>query len=271
VKLGTLAAIPFAGALAVAVLSRLLGGGEGYWLWSQVVMHGLAFAGAIAATAALERRDWMFRAWALYAIAFGLQTVWRIATGPEADPTTAAPQPVVGLLYLVLLNGVAVAGSLLFVLAFTRAGLTLGTSRARATAELAVVAAIAVVLGAPTLAVALRDAAGPSDVARTFTWVLGDVLCFALVAPLWRISRAFSGGALAWPWGFLAVGNLGYLVYDATMVLAGAEGLMGPGSGLRLAAETLYAASSLAALSAALAHRQAVEASRAGVRGGAAS
>jgi hypothetical protein len=247
----------------VVALEPALGGREAYWLGSQVVMHGLACAGAVLAAAALDRRDWMFRAWALYALAFGLQTAWRVATGPEADPTTAAPQPVIGLLYLAVLNVVAVAGSSMFALAFSRAGLTLGASRRRVATELAAVAAIAVALGLPALLVTLRDASGPSDVARTFAWVLGDVLCFALVAPLWRISRAFAGGALAWPWGFLAVGNLGYLAYDAAMVLLGARGLMAPDSGLRLVAEALYAASSLAALSAALAHRQAVEATRA--------
>ena len=262
-RLGTLAAFPIAGALAVAALSRVLGGDESYWLWSQVALHGLGFAGAVAAAAVLDRRDWMFRAWALYAAAFGLQAAWRVLTGPETDPTIAAPQPVIGLAYLVLLNLLAVAGSTLFALAFSRAGLTLGGSRRRAGAELAAVVGIALLLGVPALSVSIRDAAGTSDVARALAWVLGDVLCFALVAPLWRISRAFSGGALAWPWGFLAVANLGYLAYDAALVILGDAGLMGPASGLRLLAETLYAASSLAAVSAALAHRQAVAATRA--------
>lgn len=257
-----LVAIPTLGALAVALLSFPLGGGEAYWSLEQTALHLLGLAGCIAAASALDRRDWMFRAWALYALAFALQAAWRLLTGPEADPTVAAPQPVVGLAYLVVLNTVAVAGSLLFVLAFRRAGLAIPGSPARALVEFGAVGLVAVALGAPTLIVTLREAEGAAAVARALAWLLGDVLCFVLVAPLWRIARAFSGGALAWPWAFLGVCNLGYLAYDAAMVLGAAAGLEGPGTVHRAVSEALYAASSLAALSAGLAHRRAVQATR---------
>jgi hypothetical protein len=53
-------------------------------------------------------------------------------------------------------------------------------------------------------------------------------------------------------------------VFDAALVLA-RSGQSGAGAPLRIVGEALYAASTLAALSAALAHRQAIAAARAPV------
>lgn len=258
-RLGALVAIPVGGGLAVAVLGAATGGGDRVWLACQLATQSLALLGAIRVARALDRHDWMFAAWSLTGLSFAIPVAWRVAVGTAGLWSARPPSVGIGLAVLLAVNLAAVSGALVFVLAFTRAGLALPQERGAAVLEMGLVLAIALALGGPTLVGLVRAAEAPADVFEAWLVVAGDVACFALVAPLWRISRAFSGGVLAWPWAFLAFCNLGYLVFDAALV-AGRVG--GSGAPLRIAGEAIYAASTLAACSAALAHRSAIAATR---------
>jgi hypothetical protein len=161
--------------------------------------------------------------------------------------------------YVVVVNGARLAGSVLFVLAFARAGLS-AAAPSRARGAHAATVALGLLIGLPTIAAHLQVtlAAGlPGAAFRGSFGVAADVVCFVLVVPLARIAGAFRGGALAAPWAFLAAGNLGWLVFDAARAAARALGL---GEAGRAASGAFVVASCLCALAAGLAHRAAVTA-----------
>ncbi|ABS25973.1 hypothetical protein [Anaeromyxobacter sp. Fw109-5] len=252
-----LAAIPFAGAAAVAALSLATGGGPLLWFGTQLAAQSLAAAGCLAAAAAFERRDFMFRAWLLSAISFLLPVLNKLTSGPRGDwlvwRSAGAAHDV---FYILAVNATAVVSAALFVAAFFRAGLVLGGSRARSVFDAAVVL-LALGLGVPTLLRDVSDALAAEGASQAFfeaVSVAGDTLCFVLVAPLFRIARRFRGGALQWPWGLLAASNLCWLFYDAAATGARVAG----SDALRVASEVVLAVASLSALAAALAHRRVV-------------
>ncbi|WP_242340709.1 hypothetical protein [Anaeromyxobacter sp. SG66] len=260
-RYGWLAAIPVAGALAVAALALTTGREPELWFATQLVTQSLATVGCLAAAAAFERRDFMFRAWLLSAVSFLLPVVNKLTTGPHGD-WLVGPEPTwlqVG--YILAVNVAAVGSALLFVAAFFRAGLALTGSRVQGALDGAAVFVVGLGLGIPTL---LRDAAdalvagGASQAFFDAVSVAGDVICFVLVAPLFRIARQFRGGALQWPWGLLAASNLCWLFYDAAATGARVAG----SDALHSVSEVVLALASLSALSAALAHRQVVADSR---------
>jgi hypothetical protein len=53
-----------------------------------------------------------------------------------------------------------------------------------------------------------------------FASCLGDIFCFAMIAPLLLTTIAMRGGLLAWPWGFRTASGLAWLVFDAIQTLA---------------------------------------------------
>lgn len=253
-----LAVIPVAGAAAVAALSLATGGGPLLWFGTQLAAQSLAAAGCLAAAAAFERRDFMFRAWLLSAVSFLLPVLNKLTSGPRGDWLLwLFPGAAHDVFYILAVNVAAVGSAALFVAAFFRAGLVLGGSRERNLFDAAVVLLLALGLGVPTF---LRDVAdalaaeGPSQAFFEAVSVAGDTLCFVLVAPLYRIARRFRGGALQWPWGLLAASNLCWLFYDAAATGARVAG----SDALRMASEVVLAVASLSALAAALAHRRVV-------------
>ncbi len=256
-----LAAIPVAGAVAVAALAAALGGEPELWFTTQLVAQSLATAGCLAAAAAFERGDFMFRAWLLSALSFLLPVVNKLTIGPHGDWLSGPSVRALQVGYILAVNAAAVGSALLFVGAFFRAGLALTGSRVRSALDAAAVLVVGLGLGVPTL---LRDGAdalvagGASQAFFDAVSVAGDIVCFVLVAPLFRIARQFRGGALQWPWGLLAASNLCWLVYDA----AATGARVARSDGLHAASEVVLALASLCALSAALAHRQVVAESR---------
>jgi hypothetical protein len=250
-----LALLPVAAAVAVAAIQLGTGGGPRLWFATQIFVEALGAAACIAAAAALRRGDFLFRAWALLAVSFCLPILSRLFRGPD-DAWLSATVSVhaLDLLGVVCVNAASVASSVLFVRAASAA--PLAPRRGAATQVAAV--AVALLLGVPTL---VRDASdalvagGISDAVLNAVSVAGDIVCFALVAPLSRIARQFRGGVLAWPWGYLAASNLCWLVYDAVATAARVEGWHGPALAAR---EAILAIACLFAVAAALAHRWSV-------------
>lgn len=256
----TLAAIPLLGALAVGLLSAVAGGPR-LWLAAQNVSLVLGAVGCFAAAAALRRGDFLFRAWALYGLSHALPLLRRIVFG-SGFPSRGGGALSVALdaVYILAANGARVAGSVLFVIAFSRAGLgRAAPAGAGRGAQLAAVV-VGLGLGLPTLAVYMQSTLAAGAPARTF-WgavaIAADTACFLMVVPLARIAGAFRGGALQAPWAFLAAANLGWLVYDAWRTAAMVAGWGAAGRG---ASEAVLAWACLCALAAGLAHRSAVSA-----------
>jgi hypothetical protein len=241
--------------LGAAVALALAAAGPRAVLVAEAAAHALALAGCVAAAAALGRRDWLFRAWALYAFSHALPVGRRLFLG-ESFWTAEPLGPGIHTAYMVAANGARVAGSVLFVLAFARAGLASGTPPRRGVHAAALALGIAV--GIPTL-VGYVDATlaegAPWLALRGAIAIAADTACFVLVAPLVRIAGAFRGGALAAPWAFLACANAGWLAYDASRAAARVLGL---GDWARSASGAFIVAACLCALAAGLSHRSAI-------------
>jgi len=256
-----LAWLPPVGAAAALALGVA---GPGAVIAAEGAAHALAAAGCVAAASKLARRDWLFRAWALYALSHALPVGRRLFLGTSF--WTAEPfGPVVHTAYVVAANGARVAGSILFVLAFARAGLAAAAPPPRSRAAIVAAVATGLVLGVATLA-AYVDATlaqgAPWMALRGAVAIVADTVCFVLVVPLARIAGAFRGGALAAPWAFLAAANLGWLLYDASRAVARTLGL---GDAARGSSGAIVVAACLCALAAGLAHRAAIaSAGRAG-------
>jgi hypothetical protein len=235
------------------------------WLWlgTRGVWNAIALAGCVLAAAAFRPGEYLWWAWALNAISFGLPLLWQLTGGvPEA----VSRGPVTGLAAVVIasqvvVNAAGVAGAALFTFAFLRSGLLPGAgTRARTAAIVCAATVICLVLGVPTLFLDLEP--GP-PVARLASLLSlgGDATCFAVATPLVLIALELRGGALAATWWLLAASDLGWLVYDATDALLGGEGSR--------RAEVIVFAVSLAMFGAGLSHRRAVRAADAGAVEGA--
>jgi hypothetical protein len=248
--------VPVAGAaLALAVG----GAGPRAVLGVEAAAHALAAAGCCAAAAALARRDWLFRAWALYALSHALPAARRLVLGTSLWTPTAGPfGTAFDAGYIVAVNGARVAGSILFVLAFARAGLAAAVP-ARGRAANAIAAGAVLAVGIPTLATYLDAtlAAAPGLAFWGGVAIAADTVCFVLVVPLARIAGAFRGGSLSPPWAFLAAANLGWLVFDASRT---ASRVLGFGDAARAAGGAIVVAACLCALAAGLSHRSAISA-----------
>ena len=252
-----LAAIPVAGAVAVAALSAATGGGPLLWFGTQLAAQSLAAAGCLAAAAAFERRDFMFRAWLLSAVSFLLPVLNKLTSGPRGDWLLwLFPGAALDVFYILAVNATAVVSAALFVAAFFRAGLVLGGERVRDVAQERrhPEPERQEHDGGVEHVSRARAAEGASQAFFEAVSVAGDTLCFVLVAPLFRIARRFRGGALQWPWGLLAASNLCWLFYDAAATGARVAG----SDALGVASEVVLAVASLSALAAALAHRRVV-------------
>jgi len=252
-----LLALPLLGAALVGLLSTVAGGPR-LWLATAIAAQALAAGGCLAAAAALGRRDFMFKAWALYALSHALPAARRLVLGTgfwwqDERPLAA----VLDAAYILVVNGARVAGSLLFVMALARAGLgAAAAARSRGGGILVTLGGLG--LGVLTLLAYVQSALAAGTPRGAF-WggvaIAADTACFLLVVPLARIAGAFRGGVLEAPWAFLAAANLGWLVYDASRTAAR---LAGWGDGARGASEAVLAAACLCALAAGLAHRAAV-------------
>jgi hypothetical protein len=252
--------VPVAGVALQAALVATFGPSAAMWFSTGLAWQSIAGLACVAAAAAFRPRDWLWRAWVLNGISFLLPVFNKLTTGPEHSWLLARVpgRPVVELCYILVVNVASVGGCVLYVSAFAEAGLAGAISPARRRASIGVAVVVAAAIGLPTLVLDVRAAlavGGISGALGDAISDLADASCFALVAPLAGIAVAFRGGALAWPFGFLAASNLGWLGFDAATALARAAGA-GPAG--RVVSEAVLCAACLSATSAAVAQRRAI-------------
>jgi hypothetical protein len=109
----------------------------------------------------------------------------------------------------------------LFARAYHVAGVELPGSPARKAAVVIVAIVVAATIAFWPLIEAVRQL-GVGDLGGligVFS-AAGDVVTFALIAPIFMTALALRGGVLVWPWSLLAASNLAWLLYDAQSVLA---------------------------------------------------
>lgn len=262
-KLGVIVSLPLAAAALQTVLVPALGADAHSWWAFHLAWHGVGLVGCFGAARMFRPGDLLWRAWALTGGSFLLPILYRFGVGPDRTwwLTRMPGFESFDVVYALGVNGCATLGAFLFVRAFVAAGLVFTVSDRQRRVAAAASAAVALAIGIPVLFVEVRDALGQgatSDALFAAISSLGDVICFALVAGLARIATEFRGGTLQFTWALLAVANLGYLLYDATMAVVAR--IPGAADQTILATEAIYCAACVAAGAAGLAHRTALRA-----------
>ena len=95
-------------------------------------------------------------------------------------------------------------------------GLEAGGDRAGSGMRVAAVVVALLVTGAPIVSDVRALAAGDGFAVVPLASDVADTIVLTLLAPLLQTTLALRGGVLRWPWALLTLGNLLWLVFDAT-------------------------------------------------------
>jgi len=184
------------------------------------IVEGLGFWGCLAAALIFESGDYLRRAWFLEMSCFGLIFVGdlTLTTGIFSNrPWTALANGVLTL----AANACAMGGTFKLARAARVAGIEMPGSDATRRGVQALALAVALLAAGPAAIISARQVmAGDQGGLMYFASCLGDIFCFALIAPLLMTTVAMRGGLLAWPWGFRTASGLAWLVFDAVQTLA---------------------------------------------------
>lgn len=217
-KYRVLGVLPLVMAVVVAVTALSLGDRMSGAL--RVADEGgklLALTGALAAALAFERGDYLRRAWVTYGSCYALLLV-------HDTMRVAAPEAfVVRGIVVGLANACSVVGTWMLARAWSVAGLEDDDEGAGVTRRRALFAGAALLSLAITSVPLLHDVrdliGGQNDALVSIASDLGDTFTLALVAPVMQTALAMRGGLLRWPWGYLTVSGVWWIVYDATSSL----------------------------------------------------
>ena len=215
----------------------------------------LGLAGALAATLAFERGDYMRRAWAYGAGSMTLLLV-NDAFRASAFATTHAAHDVAlaaGAISL-LANAAAVVSTFMLARAWDVAGLddadAPGRGHRRAMFGGTVVLSLAVT-GWPLTQDLVALSGGHAEAILTIASDLGDAICLALLAPVMFTALAMRGGSLLWPWGLLTACGVSWVAYDIVVGMVDVLHAAAPRwliaiEGLRALANLAYCSSGVA-------------------------
>jgi hypothetical protein len=128
-------------------------------------------------------------------------------------------------LLVVVANASSVAGTAMLARAWSVSGLS--TAGRRAWLVVAGVAVSLIATGWPLALDFRRIAHGDVAVLPHLGSDLGDMICFALVAPVLDTALALRGGALLRPWALITVSGFCWILYDAAWGMSGALHLDG--------------------------------------------
>jgi hypothetical protein len=218
-----------------------------------------AFAGALAAALAFERREYLRRAWLLIAGCMALlllrdATLLPVGLDSMGERRLAALR---GLL-VVGANLSQIAGTWMLARGWKRAALALPVSRlSQWLLVAAVVAAAVAVTGPGVLHNASRVEGGDIAALAGVASALGDAVSLFLIAPLLLTALALRGGLFGWPYSLLTTSYVAWLLYDAVVALGSSLGL--DPAGVRTVSELFRALGCLFGFSAGLAQRFVVE------------
>jgi hypothetical protein len=213
-------------------------------------MKFVAFFGCVTAALRYRRTDYLFWAWTLLSLNYGLLGSNDLLFGrrlhlANLDPDAAAT---VRTVVVVVANLVAAVSAIMMARTWRVAGLGLPSALWQ---KLVVILGICVAATVVILATlpAFKGMVGGSF--RSIGGVaanLGDLVCFSVIAPLFLQAMALRGGTLAWPWAFITTSDIAWMLFDATS-------LFGPRDKTRVLAELFRCAACACALAAGLAQR----------------
>lgn len=216
-----LMAVPVLAATLLGIALAVVGPDKaGLYRVELAIVEGLGFWGCLAAALIFESGDYLRRAWFLEMSCFGLIFVGdlTLTTGPFSNrPWTALANGVLTL----AANFAAMGGTFKLARAARVAGIEMPGSDATRRGIQALALAFALLAAGPAAIVSARQViAGDHGGLMYFASCMGDIFCFAMIAPLLLTTVAMRGGLLAWPWGFRTASGLAWLVFDAIQTLA---------------------------------------------------
>jgi hypothetical protein len=216
-----LMAVPLLSAVLLAIALATTGPERaGLYRVELAIVEGLGFWGCLAAALIFENGDYLRRAWFLEMSCFGLIFVGdlTLTTGIFSHrPWTALANGVLTL----MANAAAMGGTFKLARAARVAGIEMPGSDATRRGVQALALAFALLAAGPAAVVSARQVmAGDQTGLMYFASCLGDIFCFAMIAPLLLTTVAMRGGLLAWPWGFRTASGLAWLIFDAVQTLA---------------------------------------------------
>lgn len=179
----------------------------------------LALLGCVTAALAFEPGDYLRRAWALLGACVVLlftRDVFALAAhAAQAGPRDGAAFILQGALAATG-NGCSVAGTAMLARAWRVAGLESPEARPAGSLLPGAIALAVLVNGWPIVSDVRALATGDAFAAVPLASDLADAAVVVMLAPLARTALALRGGVLRWPWAFLALSGLLWLVFDAT-------------------------------------------------------
>jgi hypothetical protein len=220
----------------------------------------LGLIGSWVAAFAFQRGDYLRKAWFLIGACFAfllLRDLTVILPGPF-EPLGPRGIDVLRGILVVAGNVVQVIGTWLLARAWKVASISLPGSRRGQRLVLAVVVALSLAFAGPAVVASVQKvAAGDLSAVSGAASALGDTFGLCFIAPLLLTALALRGGAIGGPWALLTSANLGWLFYDAALVLGPHLGLTPVG--VRGTSELFRAMACMLGFSAGLAQKAVVD------------
>jgi hypothetical protein len=216
-----LIAFPVASA-AILSLAFLLSGPDRAELYRAelAIVQALGFWGCFAAALIFESGDYLRRAWLLQMVCYALIFVGdlTLTTGMFSQrPWT----PLANGILTLAANASAMGGTFLLARTARVAGIEMPGSDTTRRLLAAIALAVALIAAGPAAVISARQVLGGDETGlMSFASCLGDIFCFAMIAPLLLTTVAMRGGLLAWPWGFMTASGLAWLAYDGVQTLS---------------------------------------------------
>lgn len=216
-----LIAIPLGSAIVLSIAFLLVGPDRaGLYRADVAICQALGFWGCLAAALIFDSGDYLRRAWVLQMICYGLIFAGdlTLTTGVFSNRSWA---PLANGILTLTANASAMGGTFFLARTARVAGIQMPGSDVTRHVLSAIALAIALAAGGPAAIVSARQVLhGDQGGIMFFASCIGDIFCFAMIAPLLLTTIAMRGGLLAWPWGFMTASGLAWLTYDGVQTLA---------------------------------------------------
>jgi hypothetical protein len=209
----------FVGAFLVAWIAAPPSAREPLLVVEIEASKGLALVGCAAAALTFEPGDYLRRAWALLGgcvLFLFTRDVFALAAHPPLAGAHDSAAFVVQGVLAIAGNGCSVVGTAMLARAWRVAGLESGGGRSAGALLPGAILLAALVNGWPIVSDVRALVAGDTFAAVPLASDLADAAVVVMLAPLARTALALRGGVLRWPWTFLALSGLLWLVFDAT-------------------------------------------------------
>lgn len=189
-----------------------------------LIVESLRVAAAAACVGAALRYtwgDWLYAAWLLFALNLLLLLSKDVLFGPQSAHLGIHLTLAHARAALVISGNLAtVIAMLLLAGAWRAAGFGgLISLQQRVLAQLA---SIALALATTGFAFAVNLAAlrhGTPGAVEHLASDVGDFLTFSLIAPLALVTFALRGGTLFWPWLFIVLSKLAWMLFDLVLIM----------------------------------------------------